>query len=172
MKRIFSEIIGRIQNFLRATSHRMSCSKYSKTVLFCRELTQQAMKLYPRTRTISGAVLDPMWPKHRPPPVWRSGASQSYPDPENNARRRPSAGPPPPIRPPRTCAAPCRQNPLLATGWRRRQPMSGTVRTTAESGADGRAATLDDALGLRVNGCGVAEIPSLVHKVIFPPATV
>jgi hypothetical protein len=50
--------------------------------------------------------------------------------------------------------------------------MSGTVRTTAESGADGRAATLDDALGLRVNGCGVAEIPSLVHKVIFPPATV
>ena len=50
--------------------------------------------------------------------------------------------------------------------------MSGTVRTTAESGADGRAATLDDALGLRVNGRGVAEIPSLVHKVIFPPATV
>ena len=62
MKRIFSEIIGRIQNFLRATSHRMSCSKYSKTVLFCRELTQQAMKLYPRTRTISGAVLDPCGP--------------------------------------------------------------------------------------------------------------
>ena len=62
MKRIFSEIIGQIQNFLRATSHRMSCSKYSKTVLFCRELTQQAMKLYPRTRTISGAVLDPCGP--------------------------------------------------------------------------------------------------------------
>ena len=46
--------------------------------------------------------------------------------------------------------------------------MSGTVRTTA----DGKAATLDDALGLRVNGRGVAEIPSMVHKVIFPPATV